>query len=96
MNYFLAGFFLVGATQPPPPNLPTLREFQELTEESREIVEKEVGPMPIAGTVAELADPEFIARQKASTEASESFETLLRATLQQLSQPAKKSARGGA
>jgi segregation and condensation protein B len=37
--------------------LPTLREFQELNEESRSIVEKEVGlaPAPIEG-IAELAD----------------------------------------
>ena len=53
-------------------SLPTLREFQELTEESRDIVEKETGtPAPIAGTVNQLADAEFIARQKKSTEASE-------------------------
>jgi segregation and condensation protein B len=54
-------------------SLPTLREFQELSEESREIVEKETGPAPapIAGTVAELSDPAFMARQKASTDASE-------------------------
>lgn len=54
-------------------SLPTLREFQELTEESREIVEKETG-QPVAaiqGTVAALADAEFVSRQKASTEASE-------------------------
>jgi segregation and condensation protein B len=54
-------------------SLPTLREFQELSEESRQIVEQETGePAPeIAGTVQTLADPEFVARQKASTEASE-------------------------
>ncbi|MBS2032717.1 MAG: SMC-Scp complex subunit ScpB [Deltaproteobacteria bacterium] len=53
-------------------SLPTLREFQELTEESRDIVEKEHGtPEPIAGTVSQLADAEFLARQKKSTEASE-------------------------
>ena len=41
--------------------LPTLREFQELSEEHQEIVEKEApGPKPTAeGTVAALADPDF-------------------------------------
>jgi segregation and condensation protein B len=54
-------------------SLPTLREFQELSEESRQIVEEQTGekPEPIAGTVGALADPEFVARQKANAEASE-------------------------
>ncbi len=54
-------------------SLPTLREFQELSEESRQIVEEQTAEKPaaIAGTVGELADPEFVARQQANTEASE-------------------------
>jgi segregation and condensation protein B len=44
-------------------SLPTLREFQELTEEHQTIVEKETGPKPTAaGTVAELSDPHFLKR----------------------------------
>lgn len=47
-------------------SLPTLREFHELSEESRQIVEEELGPeavAPIAGTVAELSDPAFLERE---------------------------------
>ena len=39
-------------------SLPTLREFQELSQEHQEIVEKEAPP-PVEGTVAALADPGF-------------------------------------
>ncbi len=53
-------------------SLPTLREFQELTREHQEIVEKETGPRPSAeGTVASLADPEFEKRLEASNQESE-------------------------
>lgn len=40
-------------------SLPTLREFQELSEEHRDIVEKEAGPdeAGVEGLVAELSDP---------------------------------------
>jgi segregation and condensation protein B len=51
-------------------SLPTLREFQELTEENREIVEKETPP-PAAGTVEVLADPGFKERLKETDQASE-------------------------
>jgi len=41
-------------------SLPTLREFQELTKEHQEIVEKETAPAArVEGTVAALADPHF-------------------------------------
>ena len=43
-------------------SLPTLREFQELSEESRQIVEEELGGeavSPIQGTLAELSDPAY-------------------------------------
>jgi segregation and condensation protein B len=50
--------------------LPTLREFQELTEESREIVEREA-PMQVAGLISELADPSFKQRLVDNDAASE-------------------------
>jgi segregation and condensation protein B len=52
--------------------LPTLREFQELTEESREIVERDA-PVPVEGTFAELNAKNFeakLAQQDASSEAA--------------------------
>ena len=51
--------------------MPTLREFQELTEENREIVEKEAPPPPPSGTVEALADPGFKERLKQTDQASE-------------------------
>lgn len=51
-------------------SLPTLREFQELTEEHQEIVEREA-PRKAEGTVAELADPEFQKKLDESTQESE-------------------------
>jgi segregation and condensation protein B len=55
-------------------SLPTLREFHELSEESRQIVEEELGPdpvAPIAGTVAELADPAFLEKEAQRSAESE-------------------------
>lgn len=55
-------------------SLPTLREFQELTEESRDIVEEELGPEAVAGiegTMAELLDPSFLEAERARIEKSE-------------------------
>ncbi len=52
--------------------LPTLREFHELTQEHREIVEKEEQPAPTAaGTVEALSDPAFTKRMEKSAAASE-------------------------
>ncbi|WP_419145157.1 SMC-Scp complex subunit ScpB [Myxococcus stipitatus] len=52
--------------------LPTLREFHELTQEHRDIVEKEVRPAPpAAGTVEALSDPGFTKRMEKSAAASE-------------------------
>jgi len=48
-------------------SLPTLREFHELTEESRAIVEEELGPEAVAGigtTVEELFDPTYLEEEK--------------------------------
>ncbi|RKH65176.1 SMC-Scp complex subunit ScpB [Corallococcus llansteffanensis] len=53
--------------------LPTLREFHELTQEHRDIVEKEAAPpVPVAsGTVAALSDPGFTKRMEKNEAASE-------------------------
>lgn len=53
-------------------SLPTLREFQELTEENQEIVEREA-PKPVTGIVEELTDKGFeekLAQQDAASEAA--------------------------
>ncbi len=54
-------------------SLPTLREFHELTEESRQIVEEELGPeaAAIAGTVDELGDPAFLEAEQERVAQSE-------------------------
>lgn len=61
--------------------LPTLREFQELTEESREIVEKEA-PAPVAGLVDQLADPSFNQRLAENAAASEAALEKLEAAME--------------
>lgn len=50
--------------------LPTLREFQELTEESQQIVEKEA-PAPIAGIVDQLSDTKLVQKLALQDQASE-------------------------
>lgn len=55
-------------------SLPTLREFHELSEESRDIVEEELGTEAVAGiegTVAELMDPAYLEAEKERMEKSE-------------------------
>ncbi|MFZ5471805.1 MAG: SMC-Scp complex subunit ScpB [Myxococcota bacterium] len=52
-------------------SLPTLREFQELTEEHQEILEKEAPPPSVRGTVETLADPAFQSRLEQQSQASE-------------------------
>lgn len=55
-------------------SLPTLREFQELTEESQAIVEEELGPEAVAGigsTVEALLDPDFVEAERERMEKSE-------------------------
>jgi len=54
-------------------SLPTLREFQELSEEHQKIVETETPPEKpgAAGTVETLSDPTFEARLEAERDASE-------------------------
>ncbi len=52
--------------------LPTLREFQELTQEHQEIVEEEDRKRPqVAGTVQELKDATFRAKLEQTSDASE-------------------------
>jgi segregation and condensation protein B len=63
-------------------SLPTLREFHELSEEHRDIVEKEAPPekAPIEGLVAELADPNLRAALEAKqAEADAALDELERA-----------------
>lgn len=54
-------------------SLPTLREFHELTQEHRDIVEKDTKPAapPATGTVEALSDPGFLKRMEKSEAASE-------------------------
>ncbi|HZA13634.1 MAG TPA: SMC-Scp complex subunit ScpB [Myxococcaceae bacterium] len=52
-------------------SLPTLREFQELSEEHQEIVERETAPKRPEGTLEELADPTFVQKMEETTRDSE-------------------------
>lgn len=53
-------------------SLPTLREFQELSQEHQEIVERETAPKPTPqGTIAQLADPTFSKRLEETNQDSE-------------------------
>jgi segregation and condensation protein B len=55
-------------------SLPTLREFHELSEESRQIVEEELGAdavESIEGTVSQLSDPGYLEAEKERVAASE-------------------------
>ncbi len=61
-------------------SLPTLREFQELSEEHQEIVEKEAPPQ-INDTIQTLADPMFIPKLEAHTAASEAALAQLEAAI---------------
>lgn len=71
--------------------LPTLREFQELTEESREIVEKEA---PAAsGLVEALADPAFNQRLAENAAASEAALETLEAAMEQAETTAQTTER---
>ncbi len=55
-------------------SLPTLREFHELSEESRQIVEEELGADAVAGiegTVDQLSDPAYLEAERERVAASE-------------------------
>ncbi len=71
--------------------LPTLREFQELTEESQEIVEREA-PKPVAGLVTELADPSFTKRVAENDAASEAALAALEQAIDQADTTSKTAA----
>ena len=50
--------------------MPTLREFQELSEESRKIVEEEAPVPPVAGLTALAQDPAEAAQAMVETESA--------------------------
>jgi segregation and condensation protein B len=72
-------------------SLPTLREFQELTEEHQEIVEREA-PRKAEGTIAELADPEFQKKLDQSTQESEAALADLEQAIDQADQTTREAA----
>jgi segregation and condensation protein B len=75
-------------------SLPTLREFQELTQEHQEIVEREAPQkLEAKGTVAELADPEFQKRLDESRQASEAALAALETAIDDADTKAKNTAR---
>lgn len=72
--------------------LPTLREFQELTEESREIVEREA-PRGVTGILEELADKGFEAKLAESDQASEEALAKLESAIDQADDTSKTVSR---
>jgi len=85
---FLELFNLRDLTQ-----LPTLREFQELSEESRKIVEEESKPPPPIGGLSELAhDPETAERMMKSTVESETALNQLESAMDRADQSGKSVA----
>jgi segregation and condensation protein B len=84
---FLELFSLRDLTQ-----LPTLREFQELSEESRRIVEDEAAP-PVAAGLSELAhDPAVEERIVQATAESDSALAQLESAMEQADESAKSTA----
>jgi segregation and condensation protein B len=74
--------------------LPTLREFQELSQEHQDIVEKEApAPKPgAAGTVAALADPAFGKKLEKSAKESEAALEQLEAAISSADKSSKDAA----
>lgn len=72
-------------------SLPTLREFQELSEEHQEIVEREAPPK-VEGTVAELSDPAFQQRLVEQSQASEAALAELEAAIDGAERSSKAAA----
>lgn len=68
--------------------LPTLREFQELTEESREIVEREA-PKGVTGILEELSDKGFEAKLAEQDQASEAALAKLETAIDQADDTSK-------
>jgi segregation and condensation protein B len=85
---FLELFNLRDLTQ-----LPTLREFQELSEESRKIVEEETPSAPAVAGLTELAhDPAVAARIAQASAESESALAQLESAIEQADQTTKSAA----
>lgn len=72
-------------------SLPTLREFQELTEESRVIVEKDA-PKPVTGMMEELADVRLEEKLAQHNEASEAALEALESAMTDAESTAKAAA----
>ncbi len=72
--------------------LPTLREFQELTEESQEIVEREA-PKPVTGIVEELTDKNFEEKLAQQDQASEAALAELESAIDQADVTSKTAAK---
>jgi segregation and condensation protein B len=73
--------------------LPTLREFQELTQEHQEVLERETNTKPTAeGTVAQLADPTFQKKLDESNQKSEAALEELEAAMTDAEQRSKATA----
>jgi segregation and condensation protein B len=73
--------------------LPTLREFQELTQEHQEIVERDAPPKPSPeGTLEALADPTFKKRLDESSQASAAALAELEGAISAADENAKKAA----
>ena len=85
---FLELFNLRDLTQ-----LPTLREFQELSEESRKIVEEESKPAPAVAGLTDLAhDPDVAERMMHSTVESETALAQLENAMDRADESAKSTA----
>ncbi len=85
---FLELFNLRDLTQ-----LPTLREFQELSEESRRIVEEEApGAPPVAGLTDLAHDPELAQRMESATMESERALAQLESAMDDADESAKSAA----
>ena len=72
--------------------LPTLREFQELSEENQEIVEREA-PKPVAGILEELSDNKLAEKLAAQDQASEEALAVLETAIDQADVTSKSAAR---
>jgi len=84
---FLELFNLRDLTQ-----LPTLREFQELSEESRKIVEEQTTPPPVAGLSDLAGDPEVAERMMHATVESESALAQLESAMDDADERSKTAA----
>ena len=84
---FLELFNLRDLTQ-----LPTLREFQELSEESRRIVEEETPAPPVVGLTELASDPAASQRIEQSSMESERALAALESAMDQAEQTAKSAA----